>query len=101
MRSIAPARWSLSLHKYASGAGSSTDRGEPGTRNGAKAPIGTTQGETLVAKLLASILYGVRPHDVATFVSVPLFLAAVALLACWIPARRAAGVDPQVALRCE
>jgi predicted permease len=54
-----------------------------------------------VAKLSASILYGVRPHDVATFVSVPLFLAAVALLACWVPARRAAGVDPQIALRCE
>jgi predicted permease len=54
-----------------------------------------------VAKLSASILYGVRPHDVATFVSVPLFLTAVALLACWIPARRAAGVDPQIALRCE
>ncbi len=54
-----------------------------------------------VAKLSASVLYGVRPHDVATFVSVPLFLAMVALLACWIPARRAAGVDPQIALRCE
>ncbi|HEY6412976.1 MAG TPA: FtsX-like permease family protein [Edaphobacter sp.] len=54
-----------------------------------------------VAKLSASILYGVRPNDVATFVSVPLFLAAVTLLACWVPARRAARVDPQIALRCE
>ncbi|MCU1318992.1 MAG: permease [Edaphobacter sp.] len=54
-----------------------------------------------VAKLSASILYGVRPHDVATFASVPVFLAVVALLACWIPARRAARVDPQIALRCE
>jgi ABC-type antimicrobial peptide transport system permease subunit len=54
-----------------------------------------------VAKLSASLLYGVRPHDVATFVSVPLFLGAVALVACWVPARRAAGVDPQIALRCE
>jgi predicted permease len=54
-----------------------------------------------VAKLSTSILYGVRPHDTATFVSVPLFLAAVALVACWVPARRAAGVDPQIALRCE
>ena len=54
-----------------------------------------------VAKLSASLLYGVRPHDVATFVSVPLFLGAVALAACWVPARRAAGVDPQIALRCE
>lgn len=54
-----------------------------------------------VAKLSTSILYGVRPHDVATFASVPVFLAVVALLACWVPARRAAMVDPQIALRCE
>jgi len=53
------------------------------------------------AKLSASLLYGVRPHDVATFVSVPLFLGGVALLACWIPARRAAKVTPQIALRYE
>ncbi len=54
-----------------------------------------------VAKLSASILYGVRPHDAATFIAVPLFLAAVAFLACWIPSRRAASVDPLTALRHE
>ncbi len=54
-----------------------------------------------VAKLFAAFLYGVRPYDLATFTAVPLFLAAVALLACWIPARRAARVDPLTALRYE
>jgi putative ABC transport system permease protein len=54
-----------------------------------------------VTKLFASILYGIRPHDILTFTVVPVFLAGVALLACWIPSRRAARVDPLVALRYE
>jgi predicted permease len=54
-----------------------------------------------VAKFSASLLYGIRPHDLLTFTVVPLFLAAVALLACWIPARRAERVDPLTALRYE
>jgi predicted permease len=53
------------------------------------------------AKFSASVLYGVHPHDAVTFMAVPLFLTAIALLACWIPARRAAKVNPQVALRSE
>ena len=53
------------------------------------------------AKLSSSFLYGVHPHDTVTFLAVPIFLAIVALLACWIPARRAAKVDPQLALRYE
>jgi predicted permease len=53
------------------------------------------------AKLSSSFLYGVRPHDTVTFLTVPVFLAVVALVACWIPARRAAKVDPQIALRYE
>ncbi len=53
------------------------------------------------AKLCTALLYGVRPHDLATFATVPLFLAAVAFLACWIPSRRAARVDPLTALRYE
>jgi predicted permease len=52
-----------------------------------------------LAKFATSILYGVHPHDPLTFTTVPLFLATVALLACWIPARRIARVDPQEALR--
>jgi len=54
-----------------------------------------------VAKLFNSFLYGVRPHDIVTFTLVPIFLASVALIACWIPARRAARVDPQTTLRYE
>lgn len=55
----------------------------------------------VLAKLFASFLYGVPSHDGATFTLVPLFLASVALLACWIPSRRAAKVDPSKALRHE
>jgi predicted permease len=54
-----------------------------------------------LAKLFTSFLYGIPAHDAATFTLVPLFLAAVALLACWIPSRRAARVDPSTALRHE
>jgi ABC-type antimicrobial peptide transport system permease subunit len=54
-----------------------------------------------VAKVSASFLYGIRPHDAWTFSVVPVFLAAVALLACWIPSHRAAKVDPMQSLRHE
>ena len=53
------------------------------------------------AKLSASFLYGIRPHDAVTFTAVPIFLAAIAFLACWLPSRRAATIDPQIALRYE
>jgi predicted permease len=55
----------------------------------------------MLAKLATSFLYGVQPHDALTFTLVPPFLAAVALVACWIPARRAASIDPMQALRSE
>jgi predicted permease len=54
-----------------------------------------------VAKFFSSFLYGVHPHDMLTFATTPLFLAAVALLACWVPARRAARIDINSALRYE
>jgi predicted permease len=51
------------------------------------------------ASMMASLLYGVRPHDPAVFVIVPLLLFAIAILASYLPARRATKVDPMIALR--
>jgi predicted permease len=54
-----------------------------------------------VTRFLASLLFGVTPTDAPTFAAIAVFFGAVALLACWVPARRAARVDPTVALRSE
>lgn len=55
----------------------------------------------LLTRLMSSQLFGVSNHDPLTFIAVALVLVAVALIACWFPARRAARVDPIVALRSE
>jgi predicted permease len=55
----------------------------------------------LIAKLFNAILYGIEPHDLMTFTLVPLFLASVALLAAYLPARRASQVDPALTLRSD
>jgi len=52
-------------------------------------------------RILDSLLYGIRPNDVSTFMFVPFFLTAVALGAALIPARRATRVDPIIAMRAE
>jgi putative ABC transport system permease protein len=58
-------------------------------------------GAMALTRLISQLLFGVSALDAATFVSTSLLLAAVALLACYLPARRAARVDPMVALHYE
>ena len=58
-------------------------------------------GALLLTRVMASLLFGVSTTDLATFATVPLLLIATAMLASYIPARRATRVDPVVALRDE
>ena len=58
-------------------------------------------GALVVSRLMRSLLFGVGATDVATFVAVPLLLTCIALLASYVPARRASRIDPSTSLRCE
>jgi predicted permease len=62
--------------------------------------IGTAAAVGLT-RFISSFLFGVAPNDPLTFIVIALLLTFVALMACWIPARRAAKVDPMIALRYE
>jgi len=55
----------------------------------------------VLTRVVSSLLYGVTPTDPLTFALTVLLLSAVAFVSCWLPARRAAKIDPMVALRCE
>jgi ABC-type antimicrobial peptide transport system permease subunit len=52
-------------------------------------------------RMMKSLLYGVSVSDPVTFACVALLLLGIALLACWVPARRASRVEPMIALRAE
>ena len=62
--------------------------------------IGIT-GAFMLTRFLSSLLYGVKPNDPVTLVTMSLLLLAIALFAAYMPARRAARVDPMTALRFE
>jgi predicted permease len=72
-----------------------------GMRQAAAGIVLGLAGALVLTRFLASLLYGIRPSDPATFLAVSLLLAAVALVACYFPAHRAAVVDPMIALRHE
>ena len=66
--------------------------------------IGIAMGLALsfaVTRLLAGLLYGIKPGDLLTYLAVSLLLAAVAFVSCYFPAHRAASIDPMQALRAE
>jgi len=66
--------------------------------------IGIAAGAVLafaLSHVMTRLLVGVSPNDPLTYAVVGLLLSAIALLACWIPARRATRVDPGIALRYE
>jgi putative ABC transport system permease protein len=58
-------------------------------------------GALAVTRLMERLLFGVSATDPLVFAAVPLLLSATALVACWLPARRAANADPMRVLRQE
>ena len=58
-------------------------------------------GSVGLTRIMSSVLIGIRPTDLATFTTIPVLFLLVSAVACWVPARRAAGIDPMMALREE
>ena len=58
-------------------------------------------GAFMLTHLMKTLLFGVNAYDPLTFVAIPVLLAGIALLASWLPARRAARIDPTISLRSE
>jgi ABC-type antimicrobial peptide transport system permease subunit len=58
-------------------------------------------GAIALTRLMGALLYEIKPNDPLTYLIVSLVLMGVALMACWLPARRATRVDPMMALRSE
>jgi len=74
------------------------------TQGGKLVAIGAVIGiaaAVAMCRILSGFLYGISAVDGITFAGVTILLAAVALMACYIPARRATRVDPMIALRYE
>jgi putative ABC transport system permease protein len=62
--------------------------------------LGAAAGVALT-RIMSTMLVGVTPHDPATFTAIAALFFGIAAAACWVPARRAAGLDPTTALREE
>jgi ABC-type lipoprotein release transport system permease subunit len=58
-------------------------------------------GAAAITRALIALLYEVSPHDAVSFVAVSIGLLVVAVVACWLPTRRAMAVDPAVVLRTD
>jgi ABC-type antimicrobial peptide transport system permease subunit len=62
--------------------------------------LGVT-GAFFAARVIRGLLFGVAPHDPTTFIGVAVLMAAIGIGACWIPALRAARIDPAIAMRAQ
>jgi putative ABC transport system permease protein len=58
-------------------------------------------GAFFAVRVIQGLLFGIAPHDPSTFIGVAVLMAAIGVVACWIPALRAAGIDPAIAMRAE
>jgi ABC-type antimicrobial peptide transport system permease subunit len=56
-------------------------------------------GALVAARVIQGLLFGVAPHDPVTFIVVAVMMASIGIVACWIPALRAARIDPAITMR--